>query len=124
MVEKITILIVDDESELLEMYKELFEMEGFNALVALSGAEALEIYKNNPAIKVIISDSNMGAMSGLQFLKTLKSTYNDIPNFYLATGALEQTEENILSLGGHGLMLKPFDLEEILIKIKKDLNLL
>lgn len=123
MNEKIPILIVDDELELLEMYRELFEMDGFEVTTASSAQEGLEAYKRNLDIRLIISDSNMGDMSGIEFLKSLKATYQTIPVFYLSTGALEQTEEYIKSIGGHGLVLKPFDLDEILIKIRRDLKL-
>lgn len=119
----IPILIVDDEIELLEMYRELFGMDGFEVFTASSAVEGLEVYKNHKEIQLIISDSNMGDMSGTQFLKTLKATYHTIPVFYLSTGSLDQTEEDVKSLGGHGLVLKPFDLDEILTKIRKDLNL-
>lgn len=120
---QIPILIVDDETELLEMYRELFGMDGFEVFTAASAQEGLEVYKNHQDIKLIISDSNMGDMSGTQFLKALKGAYHTIPVFYLSTGSLDQTEEDVKSLGGHGLVLKPFDLDEILIKIRKDLNL-
>lgn len=123
MSDKIPILIVDDEVDLLDMFRDLFEMDGFDVTTATSGKEAIEAYRNNLNIKLIISDSNMGEMSGIEFLKTLKATYDQIPIFYLSTGSFEQTEEYVKSLGGAGLFLKPFDLDEILIKIKKDLNL-
>lgn len=121
--EKISILIVDDETELLEMYRDLFEMDGFKVTTATSAKEGIEAFKNDQSIRLIISDSNMGDMSGIEFLKNLKATYGTIPVFYLSTGALEQSEDYIKSLGGRGLVLKPFDLDEILIRIKKDLNL-
>ncbi len=121
--EKISILIVDDELDLLDMYRELFEMDGFEVYTASSAIEGMETYKNNKKIRLIISDSNMGDMSGIDFLKQLKATYDSIPVFYLSTGAFEQSEDYIKSIGGQGLVLKPFDLDEIIIKIKKDLNL-
>lgn len=121
--EKVPILIVDDEAELLEMYREIFEMDGFKVMTASSALEGMETFKNNKDIRLIISDANMGDMSGIEFLKSLKATYQTIPVFYLSTGALEETEEHIKSLGGHGLVLKPFDLDEILIKIRRDLKL-
>ncbi len=121
--EKVSILIVDDELDLLDMYRELFEMDGFEVYTASSAMEGMETYKNNKKIRLIISDSNMGDMSGIDFLKQLKSTYGSIPIFYLSTGAFEQTEDYIKSIGGQGLVLKPFDLDEIINKIKKDLNL-
>ena len=121
---KISILIVDDEKELLEMYREFFETDGFEVTTASSAREGFEAYRNNLDIRLIISDSTMCGMSGIEFLKALKAGYQTIPVFYLATGAFEQSEEYIKSLGGHGLVLKPFDLDEILVKIKKDLKFL
>jgi CheY-like chemotaxis protein len=121
--EKIQILIVDDEPDLLEMYTEVFESEGFLVHGAPSALVALELFKANSSIQLIISDSHMKGMTGLEFLKTLIEIYKTIPHFYLATGDMDQSEESIKSLGGHGLVLKPFDVDEIIIKIKKDLNL-
>lgn len=121
--DKISILIADDEIDLLDMYRELFEADGFEVFTATSANDALDIYKNHQDIRVIISDSNMGEVSGLDLLKALKKNYQTIPVFYLSTGALEITEDEIKSHGGNGLVLKPFDLDEILLRIKKDLNL-
>lgn len=121
--EKILILVVDDEKELLEIYQDVFELEGFRVLTAISALLALETYKNNLDIRVIISDSHMPGMSGIDFLKALTSTYQKIPLFYLSTGEVEQGEEDIKLLGGSGLILKPFNLDELVIKIKNDLKL-
>lgn len=121
--DKISILIVDDDLDLLWMYRELFEMEGFNVLIASSVSEAIEIYKNNQDVRLIISDSTMEPMSGMDFLQYLKNTYQSIPVFYLATGDLDMSDQLIKLQGGSGLVLKPFDLDEIFIKIRQDLNL-
>lgn len=120
---QISLLIVDDEPDLLEMYRELFEMDGFVVYTATSAQEALNVYQTHQNIKLIISDANMGEMSGIDLLKALKKNYQTVPVFYLATGAMEQTEEDIKALGGTGLVLKPFDLDEILLRIKRDLKL-
>lgn len=122
-IDHVSLLIVDDEKDLLEMYRELFEMDGFIVYTASSAMEALEVYQAHKEIKLIISDANMGDMSGLDLLKALKKNEQTIPVFYLATGAMEQTEEDIKALGGTGLVLKPFDLDEILLRIKRDLKL-
>ena len=121
--EKVSILFVDDELDILDMYREIFELEGFKVITASSAQDAIELYKKNNDINLIISDSNMNGMSGLEFLKYLKGNYSIIPPFYLSTGAIEQSEEQIKSLGGTGLVLKPFDLDEIINRIKKDLNI-
>lgn len=120
---KVSLLIVDDEEDLLNLYKELFESEGFEVETASSAVKGMEILKNRRDIRLVISDSLMKEKTGLEFLAELKEMFEPIPLFYLATGSLEYSEEKIKSLGGTGLVLKPFDLDEILARIKKDLNL-
>lgn len=121
--DQVSILIVDDEQDLIEMYRELFEMDGFIVFSATSAMEAMGVYEAHKEIRLIISDANMGDMSGIDLLKALKQKYQTIPVFYLATGAMEQTDEDVKALGGTGLVLKPFDLDEILLRIKRDLKL-
>jgi CheY-like chemotaxis protein len=121
LTQKVQILIVDDELDLLNLYSEIFEDNGYQVFSERSALAAMEIYKNNKDIKLIISDSKMFGMSGLDFLRALKETNQKIPLFYLSTGDANQSEEELKSLGGHRLVLKPFDVNEILINIKLDL---
>lgn len=116
------VLIVDDDPDLLDMYEEVLQIEGVQLLKANSGDMALEICKTNEDVQVIISDSNMGAMSGMDLLKNLGSYYQTMPVFYLLTGAFDVSEAEVVGLGGRGLILKPFDLDEILERIKKDIK--
>jgi CheY-like chemotaxis protein len=118
------ILIVDDDPDLLDMYQEIIQIEGVITLTALSGLEAFECCKNTPGVQVIISDANMGEMSGLELLKNLKGHYKIMPVFYLLTGAFDINEEEIKREGAAGLILKPFDLNEIMRRIKKDIKFL
>lgn len=117
------LLLVDDSEELLEMYQEVLQIEGVKTLVANSGQKALEICKANENVKAIISDCNMGEMSGVELLKILNKHYEVMPIFYLLTGAFDISEESIIKDGGKGIILKPFDLDEILEKLKKEIQL-
>jgi DNA-binding response OmpR family regulator len=121
--EEICILIVDDDLDLLDMYQEVVKIDGVRTLTTNSGTSAIEICKCNPGIKIIVSDSNMGEMSGMDLLKHLRSYYQTMPVFYLLTGAFDISEADVKKAGGSGLVLKPFDLEEILERMKKDINL-
>lgn len=119
---QICILIVDDDLELLDMYLEVVAIDGVKILTAGSGAEAINLCKTNPGIRIIVSDSNMGEMSGMELLAHLRSYYLTMPVFYLLTGAFDISEDEVKKAGGTGLVLKPFDLEEILARMKKDIN--
>ncbi len=117
------LLIVDDNQDLLDMYVEIFQIPGVKTVSFDSGAGALHFCQNNPGVQVIISDSNMGEMSGMDLLSNLRSYYQTMPVFYLFTGAFDISEEEVQKAGGRGLILKPFDLDEILERIKKDIKL-
>lgn len=116
------ILIVDDEVDLLEMYKDYLESEGFNVITAPSGEEAMKIVNSIDSIKLIISDSHMGKMSGLEFLKQIQLSKGSTPPFYLSTGDVNKNEAELKPLGVHRLILKPFDLDDLIVKIKEDLK--
>jgi DNA-binding response OmpR family regulator len=118
-----SILIVDDDPDLLDMYQDIMQIDGVKIITATSGDEAISLCKSNPSIKIILSDSNMGEMSGMELLHHLRSYYKTMPVFYLLTGAFDVSEEEVTKAGGAGLVLKPFDLEEILAKMKRDINL-
>lgn len=118
------LLIVDDSEDLLEMYQDILQVDGVKTVTANSGPKALEICKNSSNIKFIISDCNMGDMSGMDLLKHLSLYFkNNMPPFYLLTGAFDISEELIKKEGGTGLVLKPFDLDEMLEKIIKEIKL-
>lgn len=118
------ILIVDDEIDLLEMYKDSIESEGINVMIASSADEALKVMALHfDKVALIISDSNMGKKSGLDLLKDLKLTYPTTPLFYLATGDVTQSLHKLNALGVNRLLIKPFELDEIVATIKIDLKL-
>ncbi len=118
MSNSVKLLIVDDEIELLEMYRDFLESEGFEVLTASTGEDALRLFHLNSDVKVIISDSHMGHMNGEEFFQALKKAHQNIPPFLLATGDLNRSEMELKSIGMSGLVLKPFDLDELVVKIK------
>jgi CheY-like chemotaxis protein len=116
------ILIVDDDPDILDMYQEVLQIEGVVTSIASSGSEALLYCQNHPGVQVIISDAHMGEMSGVELLGHLKKHYETLPVFYLLTGAFDVNERDIKAQGAREVFLKPFDLNEILERIKKDIK--
>lgn len=119
--ENFKILIVDDEPDLLEVCVDAFDMEGFDCVGAENGQKALEMIIADSDIKVIVCDANMPVMGGLELLDkitALDSKYF----FFLATGDIEMSDEDIKGKGGVGLLLKPYDIDET-IEVIKSLSL-
>ena len=71
---KQTILIVDDEDDIREMLKDIFEDEGFAVDVAANGAIALALLQQKPPPSVIVLDLRMPVMDGRQLYETMKAT--------------------------------------------------
>jgi CheY-like chemotaxis protein len=119
---KFSVLIIDDEPDLLEICADAFEMDDYSVLTAMDGKKGLETIQANDTIDVIISDSYMPEMTGLELLDNLVGSGSNYPLFYLSTGAIDLTEDELKEKGATGLISKPFDLDEILERIKKDLE--
>ena len=66
-----TLLLVDDEENIVSSLKRLFRRDGYNILTAGSGAEALEVLAAND-VTVILSDQRMPGMTGVEFLRQAK----------------------------------------------------
>lgn len=111
MSEEKVILCVDDEVDILELFKDEFIDGGFKVLEASNGVDAFEIYKNNH-VDCIVSDIRMPGGDGVTFVKNVKKAGADIPIF-LVTGFSDYTAEDLSGLGVNAVIFKPFDLEEV-----------
>jgi signal transduction histidine kinase/CheY-like chemotaxis protein/AraC-like DNA-binding protein len=139
---KPTILIVEDNPDLQTFIKSLLE-EKYNIVTANNGKEALEQLRvasselrvdqkntNNqptsngqPVIRnpqLILSDIMMPIMDGYQLLETLKSSddYRHIPVIMLTARAAQDDKLKALRIGVDDYLLKPFDEEELLVRIE------
>jgi two-component system response regulator (stage 0 sporulation protein F) len=105
------ILCVDDEVDILELFRDEFVDGGFKVLEASNGADAFEIYKNNK-VDCIVSDIRMPGGDGVSLVKNVKGEGAEIPIF-LVTGFSDYTAEDLSGLGVNAVIFKPFDLEEV-----------
>ena len=117
-----TILVVDDEKYLREVYIGMLELQGFNVIEAASGREALGIYKNRREdISLVILDYGMPELNGGQTYKVLKRLKPDV-RVVLSTGYGEQREVARLIRDEHLHFLpKPFTMESLSEKVKSAL---
>ncbi|MBF0329380.1 MAG: response regulator [Nitrospirae bacterium] len=119
-----TILVVDDTHESLKLLTDILRMEGYKVLSADSGSLALASVAVN-APELILLDIFMPDMDGFDVLQKLKEREEsrDIPVIFLS--ALTEAEKRVegLKLGAVDFITKPFQREELLVRVKNHLEL-
>ncbi|VEN73906.1 Regulatory protein AtoC [Candidatus Desulfarcum epimagneticum] len=113
-----TILIVDDEKNYTRVLSAVLEEEGFEALSANSGAEALDILRHSD-VDLILTDMKMSSMDGIALLEKIKETDPDLPVVMMtAHGTVEKAVE-AMQKGAYSFLQKPFDNQQLLVYIHK-----
>ena len=103
------LLVVDDESGILEEVKSYFEEEGFEVFTADSGEEGIQILKREKP-DVLLVDMKLPDMSGLLVLKVAKET-SPLTKIIVNTGYVDQVLiDQAEELGRDVFLQKPFDL--------------
>jgi len=119
---KKTLLIVDDEENIIKTMIRTLRDDGYRIVTALSGEEGLSKLKKHE-VDLVISDQKMPGMSGLEFLKKVRVTYPDILCIMLtAYGDIDTALAAINDVGIYKFILKPWDQVELRITIKRALE--
>jgi DNA-binding NtrC family response regulator len=108
-----TILLVDDELEILKSLGEILTRFGYQVIARQSGQEALASVKDRAKIDLVITDYRMPGMDGLEFLNALRQMDPSVPVIMLtAYGAVESYLKS-LSLGVYEYVNKPIKAKEL-----------
>ena len=109
---KKTILIVDDEPEVLKAVSQLVRAEGYDVMLAESGDRALGILTRR-SFDLILTDLMMPGINGWQLLEAAKREYPDTKVVVL-TGYIDQQGESILvDRNADGYLVKPIDVAKL-----------
>ena len=113
LVRKRTILIADDEPEVVQLVRMILEWEGYTVVAAADGLETLELVEtHNPDL--ILLDVRMPKMSGLTVLEHLaKSEAVAIPVIMLSVVTTQPDVRSALQRGAVAYLTKPFELKEM-----------
>jgi two-component system alkaline phosphatase synthesis response regulator PhoP len=115
---KASILVVDDEENLHEALRLNLELEGYEVTSAYDGNEALKKI-GNEYFDLIIMDIMMPEVDGISVTETVRVNNNDVPILMLS--ARNSSTDRVLGLkkGADDYMTKPFNLEELLLRVDK-----
>ena len=115
--DKIKILVVDDESRMRKLVKDFFEREGFEVLEAGDGMEAMEIFYEEKEIALIILDVMMPKMDGWQVCREVRQS-SKVPIIMLTARSEERDELQGFDLGIDEYISKPFSPKILVARVE------
>ena len=115
---KSTILVVDDEHDLVEILRFNLQTAGYHVETAYSAEEALS--KDLSQVDLILLDVMMGRISGFEMARRLKTepSTEQIPIIFLTAKDREEDTIAGLKIGADDYISKPFSLQEVLLRIQ------
>ena len=118
-----TILLTDDEENVLEVSQGFLEAMGYRVFIARDGNEAIEIYKKNrDDIDIVLLDIVMPNMGGSKVYDRMKEINPDIKVLLLSGYSIDGEAREILERGCNGFIQKPFNIKELSAKLREILD--
>ena len=114
-----TVLIVEDDKDLLGIYKEILELHDYDVQTAANGVEGVEKFKEiKPSL--VIMDGDMPVLDGYEAFKQIKVIDNNA-NVVIVTGfsEFEPKSQEVIKLGLVKVISKPLGVDELLALAKK-----
>jgi len=119
----VSILVVDDEPDVVDLFKRRFRRElkrgDYSMYFAESGEDALTQLRSGiqPEVMLILSDINMPGMNGFELLKEAKTLWPDLPVAMITAYGDDDSRRLALEAGATDFLTKPVDFDELKTKI-------
>lgn len=110
------VLVVDDDSKMVELVKIYLNRDGYRVITAYDGVEAVEAARQNHP-DLIVLDLMLPKMDGFEVLKTLRQE-SDVPVVMLTARTTEQDKLKGLDLGADDYVTKPFSPRELAARVR------
>lgn len=115
------ILLVEDEENLQEILKLNLELEGYEVVISGNGNEATRLYREQ-RFDLVILDIMLPGMDGIMVCENIRLFDGNIPILFLSAKNSPQDRVMGLKKGGDDYLTKPFELEELLLRVHKLLD--
>ena len=117
---KKTLLVIDDEPAIQLILEHFFSCE-YEVILMANGSDAMTWLRQGHGVDVIVADYEMPVMNGLDFVRELRASMAHEHTPLLMLSGTDETSKKILCLkqGADDYMIKPFNPEELEIRIKK-----
>jgi len=119
-------LVVDDSRSMLAAVARLLSTQLFNVLEATNGVEALEVLRQNPDIKLLVTDHEMPEMGGVKLIKEVRKDYSKNKLAIIGMSASDEPflSANLLKSGANDFVPKPFQVEEFQCRVGHAIEML
>lgn len=114
---KLNILLVDDEVEFITSLAERLALRGFNTSTAADGPSALELIKKQ-AFQAVVLDVMMPGMDGLETLQEIKKIDEALEVILLTGHACVQVAQQGIQAGAFDYLVKPVDVDELAFRLQ------
>lgn len=119
--DKIKILWVDDEIDLLKPHVMFLESKGYEVNKATNGSDAVDLIKEND-FEIVFLDENMPGMTGLETLTEIKNIRRELPVVMITKSEEEHIMEDAIGSKIADYLIKPVNPNQILLSLKKILD--
>lgn len=116
--ERERILVVDDEESVRTLLKRTLTEAGYDVVTAANGQEALDKV-SQLQVRVVLSDIKMPGISGIEVLRKLTADHPDICVIMATAVTDTQTAIDIMKLGAYDYISKPFNQDDLLMRVRK-----
>jgi len=118
-----TVLLVEDEPELLELIGEVLQGNGYHVIPALSGGKALELWaRSRPKIDLLVTDMKMPGVGGQELARMLVAENPHLKVLYTSGYSPDGIELKMSLREGDNYLQKPYRPEGLLVAIRKALE--
>lgn len=112
----IRIAVVEDDREISNILRDILENNGYQVIQAFDGSEATKLLKDED-IQLILMDLMLPYKSGERLISELRE-HCDTPVIVISAKSMMETKLEVLRLGADDYVIKPFDLDEVLVRIE------
>lgn len=120
------VMVVDDSITMRNEIKRILSLQMYKVFGAAHGEEALVYIKDNPDIKLVLTNYNMPVIDGFELTKTLRQEYSKMQMSIIAITASDDAmiSSKFLKIGANDFINKPFTKEEIVCRVNNAIELL
>ncbi|MFZ4057394.1 MAG: response regulator transcription factor [Ferruginibacter sp.] len=116
MIKNYTILYAEDDETLAFLTKDSLEMNHFNVVHCAHGNDVIEAFNNN-TIHLCLFDIMLPGLDGFELTTAIRKINAEVPILFLSAKTLKEDRIKGLKIGADDYLIKPFSIEELLLKI-------